>query len=298
MSDYPYIDLHSHLQFDDFENDREDIISEMRAKNVISLLIGTDNKSSKKAIELAEKYPDIFWAVPGIHPLYAEQDKEIQYLDKVFFQNKINKDKDKDKEKDKDKKKQKENKNNFKKIIGVGEIGLDFFREENQKEENKKIQKEVFQDQIDFAKKNNMPIMLHIRNAYEETLDILYKNFNHNMQYSVCVQEKAYNGNAHFFIGSIEQAKRFIELGFSLSFTGVITFVKEYEELVREIPLEYMYAETDSPYVSPKPYRGKKNNPTHVIEIYKKIADIKGITVKEVREVFYKNACKQWFSML
>ncbi|MBC7981476.1 TatD family hydrolase, partial [Candidatus Parcubacteria bacterium] len=105
---------------------------------------------------------------------------------------------------------------------------------------------------------------------------------------------KEYKGNVHFFAGTIDEAKEFLDLGFSISFTGVVTFVDSYAGLVRFVPIERMFAETDSPYVAPKPFRGQRNNPNHVREIYKKIAEIKEIDINEVIDIFYNNAKKHW----
>jgi TatD DNase family protein len=107
---------------------------------------------------------------------------------------------------------------------------------------------------------------------------------------------KEYKGNVHFFAGTIEEAKAFLDLGFSISFTGVITFVDSYRELVNFVPIERMFAETDSPYVAPKPFRGQKNNSNNVIEIYKKIAEIKDIDINEVIDTLYNNAKRHWLS--
>ena len=128
--------------------------------------------------------------------------------------------------------------------------------------------------------------MLHVRDSYRETLDILKENFTGVM--------KEYKGNVHFFAGTIDEAQEFLDLGFSISFNGVITFVESYRDLVRFVPIERMFAETDSPYVAPMPFRGQINNPNNVREIYKKIAEIKEIDINEVIDILYNNAKKHW----
>lgn len=262
----PYIDLHSHLQFSDFDEDREGIIDEMKKNGVVSVSVGVDEKSSRDGIALAKKYPGILWATIGLHPLYPEGLYEVEdmFKDEVLAQD----------------------------ICGIGECGLDYFRisgenvNEFDLDKVKDFQKEIFIKQIQASIAHDVPLMLHVRDSYRETLDILNENFKGVV--------KEYKGNVHFFAGTIAEAQEFLDLGFSISFTGVITFVESYRELVDFVPLERMFAETDSPYVSPKPFRGQKNNPNHVIEIYKKIAEIKGLPLDTVIDTFYSNAKTHW----
>ncbi len=258
----PFIDLHAHLQFDDFDDDRDLIISKMKDNNVIAINVGVDEKSSRDAIELSKRYPGVLWSTIGLHPLYPDQDYDTE---DIFKDNNLNKN-----------------------ISGIGECGLDYFRiiDDANLAEIKDFQKQIFINQIKMSIKYGVPLMLHVRDSYKETLEILEENFKGVV--------KEYKGNVHFFAGSIEEARSFLDMGFSISFTGVITFVKSYEDLVRFVPIEKMFAETDSPYVSPAPLRGQKNNPNNVIEIYKKIAEIKNIDINEVIDIFYNNANKYW----
>ncbi len=286
MCPYPYVDLHSHLQFEDFDGDRESIIAEMKEKNVITINIGTTLETSVAGLDLALRYSDTCYATLGLHPVYADE-SGLDELEK--FSDTL--------------KKTVQDEKSRTHMVGIGECGMDFFRVkkddskedgiletgdnvENAEVKHFPIQEKVFERQIQLAQEYNLPLMIHVRDSYQKTLSILSKYFN--------TGEVKYRGNAHFFVGSMEEAQAFLDLGFSISFTGVITFVPVYEELVRFVPLERMFAETDSPYVSPKPYRGKKNTPVHVIEIYKKIAEIKGVSLSVVRETLYKNACRYW----
>lgn len=267
-----YVDLHSHLQFDDFNEDREEIIVRMEKEGVITVNVGTTIESSVAGLELAKKYPNVCYATVGLHPVYADEAKEEGELDNLLERN-----------------------INSVSLVGIGECGMDFFRSTQVEEEkfaddiDMVQQEKVFEDQIKLAKKYNLPLMLHVRDSYQKTLSILSKYFNSG--------EVEYRGNAHFFVGSKEEAKAFLDLGFSISFTGVITFVPAYEELVRFVPLDRMFAETDSPYVSPVPHRGRRNNPVHVIDIYKKIAEIKQIPLEVVKDTLFKNACKHWLKI-
>ena len=269
MSVNPYVDLHSHLQLSDFDEDRDLVIEEMRKNNVVSINIGVDEKSSVDGIVLAQKYPGVLWATVGLHPLYPEEIFDVEkFLEDDGLRDSV---------------------------CGIGECGLDYFRIlDNDGEQSsiksldqvKDFQKEIFINQIKASVKYNIPLMLHVRDSYGETLEILRENFKGIM--------KEYKGNVHFFAGNIEEAKAFLELGFSISFTGVITFIESYRELVEFVPLDRMFAETDSPYVSPKPFRGQRNNPNHVIEIYKKIAEIKNVDLQEVIDTLYGNAKRFW----
>ncbi len=262
----PFVDLHCHLQFDMFDVDRDQIIEEMKKNNVVGINVGVDKKSSLDSIVLAQKNKGILWSTIGLHPLYPKGIYDIEELLKD------------------------DNLNSY--ICGIGECGLDYFRitgeniDEFDLDKMKDFQKEIFINQIKMSIKYDLPLMLHVRDSYRETLDILEENFNGIV--------KEYKGNVHFFAGTIDEAKAFLDLGFSISFTGVVTFVESYEDLVRFVPIERMFAETDSPYVAPKAFRGQKNNPNHVREIYNKIAEIKGIDINEVIDIFYSNARKYW----
>lgn len=260
-SNSKYVDLHSHLQFDDFDADREEVIQNMIENDVITINVGTTIESSVDGLELAKKYPEVCYATVGLHPVYVDEAKEESNLENIITENAGTQ------------------------LVGIGECGMDFFRSKPEDIDN--IQQEkVFEDQIRLALKYDLPLMLHVRDSYQKTLSILSKYFKKG--------EVQYRGNAHFFVGTIEEAKAFLDLGFSISFTGVITFVKAYEDLVRFVPLDRMFAETDSPYVSPIPHRGKRNNPVHVIDIYKKIAEIKQIPLQVVKDTLYANACAFW----
>ncbi|MCX6718991.1 MAG: TatD family hydrolase, partial [Candidatus Taylorbacteria bacterium] len=165
------------------------------------------------------------------------------------------------------------------KVVAIGECGLDYYRPE---EGSIAIQKKVFESLIDLAVEANKPLMLHLRNgsgrsAYHEAYDIL-KN------------ENGITGNLHFFAGNIEETKLFLDLGFSFSFTGVITFARDYDEVIRYLPMDRIMSETDCPYVAPKPYRGKKNEPAYVLEVVKALAGIRGESEEMVTKQIIKNA--------
>ncbi len=271
---YNFFDIHSHLHFKDFNEDRDSMILEMQKKGIGSMTIGTNYEDSKKAIALAEKYNNLFASV-GLHPngkdlwpSHESADSEV-FDEEKYFELAKNK-----------------------KVVAIGECGLDYFKFKGLSVELRNFiiekQKEIFKKQIKIAVKLNKPLMLHGRpssgsmDAYEDILTLLEevkKEAGENLK-----------GNAHFFAGNSEIAKRFFDIGFTISFSGVITFVRDYDEIIKSAPLEMLHAETDSPYVAPVPYRGKRNNPLYVEEVVKKIAEIKGLDVEEVGGQLIKNA--------
>lgn len=247
-----YIDIHCHLDFPDYDADREEVLSKMRENKIGAITIGADLEGSKKAVEIAEANENI-WACIGIHPEYVANKEAEDWIGE--FEKLIN----------------------SKKVVGIGECGLDYFEsgKGHLSEENKNLQKELFESQIQFAIKNGKPMMLHIRSsgknnfdAYEDAIEIL-------KEYKKETGQKLL-GNVHFFAGDVLIAKKFLDLGFTMSFTGVITFTSDYDEVLKFIPDNSIMSETDAPFVAPTPFRGKRNEPNYVVEIVKKMAEIRG----------------------
>lgn len=246
-----YIDIHAHLDFPDFDNDREELIADMKSKDIGAFNIGTTLETSKNSIALADKHENM-WAIVGIHPIHATEafTSDLDEIESLI---------------------------SHPKCLAIGECGLDYFHQKD--DESKKVQKEFFKKQIELALKYNKPLMIHCREAYPDTLEILeeYKKSNPYLQ-----------AHFHFFTESVETAKRVLDNGFTLSFTGPITFAN-YDELVRFVPLESMMIETDSPYASPKSVRGKRNDPRNVLEIGSKIAQIKSLPEEKVFQKLREN---------
>ncbi len=262
MSDY--FDIHSHLSFPDYDADREEIISEMQKQKIATISVGVDFETSKKEVELAEKNENV-WACVGVHP---ESANDISY-DISYEMEKISE------------------LAKHQKVVAIGECGLDYFSLTPGVQ--KSAQKKLFEAQIDLAVKVGKPLMLHIRpsdkinfDAYFDALEILEKY--HKMH-----GEKL-RGNAHFFVGNTEVLKRFLAIGFTISFAGVVTFTHEYDEVVKYAPLESIMSETDAPFVAPAPFRGKRNSPPYVPEIVKKIAEIRNEDFELVRKTLVENA--------
>ena len=274
-----YIDIHSHVNFTAFDEDRDEVIKRALENETWVINVGTQINTSRKAIELANQYKEGVYAIVGLHPIHTgasyHDEKELGEGGKEFTSRGEIFDKEAYREILKDPKANK-------KIVGIGECGLDYYR---CTPESIKKQKENFISQIKLANEFNKPLMLHIRNnpaddtfdAYADALEILK-------------QHSKVKGNVHFFAGNLEIAKSFIDFGFTLSFTGVITFTNDYDEVIRNTPLNMIMSETDSPYVAPVPYRGKRNEPSYVKEVVKKIAEIKNLPEKEVAEAIIVNA--------
>jgi TatD DNase family protein len=239
------IDTHSHYNLSQFDEDREAAIARMREAEVGTICVGVDLETSKLAVEIAADNESI-WACVGQHPTeWAQEFDNVEFAALVEGKN----------------------------VVAIGECGLDYFRETERA--HKPEQVVVFRRQIELAIETGLPLMLHIRpeagtmTAYEDSLDILEEY----------AKVETLRGTAHFFVGSKAIADRFLALGFHISFSGVITFVKEYEELVRHVPLESILT-----------YRGKRNEPAYVTEIVKKIAEIKDMPLEDVQKQLFQNA--------
>lgn len=243
-------DSHAHLDDERFDLDREEIIKSLKA-NGISLVInpGADMKSSRKALELADLYPNIYAAV-GIHPQEAsEYDSEDLEIIRKWSENP--------------------------KVVAIGEIGLDYYYGKNNKEEQIKL----FREQIKLASEMSLPVIIHMRDATEDTYNIL-KEF-----------EGKVRGVMHCYSGSLEMSELFMELGYYISLAGVVTFknAKTAKEVAKNIPLERLLIETDSPYLTPEPNRGKRNEPKYVKHVADKICELRGISLVEFSEITRRN---------
>lgn len=264
-----YIDIHSHVNFAAYDVDRDEVVNRALESNTWHINVGTQKDTSLSAVQLAHKYDKGVYAIVGLHPVHTTKSyHDIKELDEtlkgfVTRGEEFNHDEYKKLLEDP-------------KVVALGECGLDYFRLEV---ETKEKQIKAFEEQIALANEIGKPLMLHIRNAYKDALTILK-------------QSAKVKGNVHFFAGSWEEAKGFLDLGFTLSFTGVITFARDYDEVVKNTPLDMIMSETDAPYVTPMPYRGKRNEPVYVKEIVKKIAEIKGEDLEKVKKQIVHNAIR------
>ena len=242
------IDTHCHLYDEKLYNDLDTIVKNAHSANVKKMIcIGDRIKTSQKSMELTEKYQNVFASV-GVHP-HEAKDVSTNYLNKL------------------------EKFTEHKKVVAIGEIGLDYYYNFS----DSKTQKLIFLEQLKLAKKLKLPTVVHCRNADDDL-------------YNTIVKSKSKSGVIHCFSSNLNFAKKIIDLGYLISFTGMITFVKDLEKVIKNINLKHILIETDSPYLAPIPYRGKKNQPAYVVEVAKKIAAIKGVDIQRVINMTTQNA--------
>ena len=294
-----YFDAHTHLQFAAYDEDREEVFERSIAAGVGMNIVGTQVDTSRAAVDFANTHEGA-WATVGLHPIHTSKSfHDVQELGPSFAEARLTVGQatagkgstggftsrgevfDFDVY---------ETMAREPKVVAIGECGLDYFRLD---EETKKVQTEAFVAQIELANKVNKPLMLHIRsgkpvrpdggngevanNAYGDALELLKAH-------------AKVQGDVHFFAGSWETAKKFLDLGFTLSFTGVITFAKDYEEVIRNTPLNMLLSETDAPYVTPAPHRGKRNESMYIPDIVRKMAEIKSLSEDDVAAQLLQNA--------
>ncbi len=272
-----YIDIHGHINFAAYDNDREDVIHRARVMGVAIIVVGTQFETSNSAIDLANKYENVYACI-GLHPIHTSKSyhdvQEFGLEGKDFtskgeivdFERYISL-------------------ASQDKTVAIGECGLDYYHYD---EADKEKQEKAFISMIDLANSVRKPLMLHLRNGAGKSA---YKD-----AYKIIKERSKVNSNLHFFAGSIEEAKPFLDLGATFSFTGAITYGSNYEEIIKYLPLDRIMTETDCPYVSPVPHRGKRNEPVNVIEVVKRISEIKGLDEEIVRVQVLNNA-KNFFNI-
>jgi TatD DNase family protein len=258
-----YIDIHSHLNLPPLLENKEAILVKMREMNIGTITVGTDMDTSKMAIEIAEQNPDLCWATVGFHPAdgFIPDDSDWTELEQLAQNTKV---------------------------VAIGETGLDYFRDQSTETKNK--QTEIFKKHIELAMRVNKPLMLHVRaskgsdDAYYNALEILKE---------VGYQRKA---NFHFFSGSQKCMQDIIAVGYTISVDGPITFSHDYDEMIKACPIDKIMIETDAPFAAPAPHRGKTCEPWMVVEVAKKIAELKGIDLEIVRVQMIGNT-KSFFNI-
>ena len=254
------IDSHAHLDDEKFDNDREEIISKIKDAGIKNFITaGYSLGSSKKAVELAEKY-DFIYATCGISPNDIPQDEDEVWKQISEIEGMVEKQKNK--------------------IVAIGEIGLDYYWEKDEK--MRELQRKAFIKQIELANKLNLPIVIHTREAIMDTLEILKQN---------PVDKK---GVFHCCPQNRELIKEGLKLGFYISFAGPITFKnsKNANEMIELVPDDRLLIETDSPYLSPEPVRGRRNMPANVKYIAQKIAEVKNVPIENVAKMTFENTCR------
>jgi TatD DNase family protein len=262
-SEIKYIDIHSHLDFPNFKEDLESVIDRMNKEGVGTITIGVSEETSREAVSLANRYDNV-WACIGLHP----DDSNSEEFNKELFESLVQ----------------------DPKVVAVGECGLDYFRLKEGDEDKKELQKKIFIDHINFAVRHNKPLMLHVRpskGSFDAHLDVLEILKRKKLEFGEMLR-----GNSHFFTSSLDIAKEYINLGFSVSFTGLITYVRDFDEVIKSVPIEMVHIETDSPFVPPLPFKGGRNEPSYVISVFKKLAEIRCLDESDLRSKLLENSSK------
>ena len=236
------IDSHAHLNFKAFDNDLEKVIARCFKENVRVINVGAGMETSARAVEIGEEY-DMSAGV-GVHPIHAQDDFDIKKLRSLAESHKV---------------------------VAIGEIGLDYFRDYG---EFKEKQKEIFIQQLDLAQELDLPVIIHCRKAHEDVLDIL-KDYN-------------LKGVIHCFTGRWRDAQRYLDLGFYIGMNGIM-FKFDLKEVIERTPLDKILLETDCPYLTPPQAETERNEPIYVKYVAKEIAKIKNITFEEVAEASVEN---------
>lgn len=280
--DYKYIDCHTHVNFAAFSQDYKEVIERALKTGVRMINVGTQKDTSLRAIELTKEFPEGVYATIGLHPVhtaksYHDSDElggdkgftsrgeifDFEYYRKLAMESKV---------------------------VAIGECGLDYYRlsqnessnpSADEEQEFKDSQAKAFIAQIELSHEVKKPLMIHCRQAYEDLIKILN---NH--------KPKLNNppGIMHFFAGGKTEAEAFLDMGFYFTFGGVITFVRDYDKVIKFIPADRILSETDAPYVTPVPYRGKRNEPAYVTETVRKLAELKDMEETEMAERIKNNA--------
>lgn len=265
------IDTHAHINFNAYKDDGDEVVKRALEQDTWLINVGSERKTSQRAVEYAQKHKHGVFAAVGLHPgsLRAQEIEtkvdeaetvnfkmEEEELDCEFYKNLAQQDK----------------------VVAIGEIGLDYYRNVARPE----LQKETLLEQLGLAESLNKPVMLHCREAHDDLLKIL-KTW-------TTVGNKPLRGVIHSFSGRWSQAEQYLAMGFYLGFNGIITFARDYDRVVKEMPLDRLLLETDCPYLTPIPFRGKRNEPSYVKYVAEKVAELRGISAQEVAEATTKNA--------
>lgn len=252
------IDSHAHLDDERFDRDRDELIKTL-GKNGISTVIniGADLPSSIKSVKLSEQYDNIYAAV-GVHPHSAsEMDEGTIEVLKAF--------------------------SSREKVVAIGEIGLDYYYDNSPRD----VQRTWFKRQMKLAKEVNLPIVVHSREANQETFDMIKAESDGKL-----------TGVIHCYSGSVELMKEYIKLGYYISLGGPVTFknAKTPKEVAKVVPIDRLLVETDSPYLTPEPHRGKRNEPLYVRHVAAMIAELRGMTIEELARATSENT-KRLFNL-
>ena len=249
-----FIDTHTHLFLKQFEDDIDDVIEIAIRSGITKMFLpNISSETTDSMLQLCEKYPENCFAMMGLHPCDVKKEtmeKELFHVEEMLEKEKF---------------------------IAVGEIGLDLYWDKTTLE----IQKMAFEFQIELAKKHKLPIVIHVRDSFEQAIEIV-ENLN----------DENLSGVFHCFTGNVDDSKRITDLGnFYLGIGGVLTFKNSgVDKTIEKIDMKHLLLETDSPYLSPTPYRGKRNESKYIVNIAEKLSEIKGLEIEEIAKITTKNA--------
>ncbi len=275
------IDTHTHVNFNAYKDDSHEVIQRSIDQDIWMVNVGSQKDTSKRALHIANQYSQGVYAAIGLHPIHLFpthiDEKEITFssrqerFDSNFYQALLDSD-------------------TQYKIKAIGEIGLDYYHipKNVSFERLKEVQSQEFIKQLNFARQNKLPVILHCRGSSKNPMDAYYDILDiiSNLEFQP-------QGVIHCFSGSLEIAQKFIEQGFYVGFTGILTFGKnadDLREVAKHLPLNKILIETDAPYLAPDPYRGKRNEPSYVEFVAKKLADIKKVDHQQITDITTQNA--------
>ena len=279
MQSFQFLDAHTHVQFSAYDADRDEVINRALKSGVRLINVGTQRDTSRRAIEIAEEYRDGVYATVGLHPVHTGKTfhdvdelgggaaaKAFTSREEVFdhgYYHALAL---------------------HPKVVAIGECGLDYYEIESNTRQagTKKKQKDALCAQVELSKEINKPLMIHSRDAFSDTLDILKMT-------------GAKPGIAHSFIRTIPDARALLDLGFYFTFAGNITFKPRADkpsadDVIKFIPMDRILSETDAPYLAPASYRGRRNEPIYVIEVVKKLAELKNVSTEAMADAIAQNA--------
>src|SRR3989338_7094758 len=271
------IDTHAHVNFSAFKDDADEVIRRSLAGETWMILVGSEAKTSKRALEYANKYEKGVYAAVGLHPMHTHaqevsgDDYDLNTREEEFSYDVY------------------EKLAKFKKVVAIGEVGLDYYQLDITADmtEIKEKQKKVFSEQLRLARNLKLPVIIHCRQAHDDLLAVL-RDF--RKKHKDAIAKDQVWGVMHCFSGDEELAWQYFSLGLLVSFTGLITFSVKWDDLIRRLPNDKFMVETDCPYMTPEPFRGQRNEPLLVKRVAERIAEIKNLSYARIAEVSTANA--------
>ena len=277
MSKPLLIDTHAHINFNAYKDDGDEVIKRTLKENVWLINIGAQYSTSRRAVQYAEKYKEGVYAAVGLHPSHIHEDNLKQ-----------------DKGAQEESRKLEEfNQEKYRKLlenpktVAMGEIGLEY--DDGISQEAKDKQRKVLIEQLELAQQVGKPVIFHCRKAYDDLIELLTM-FNAGCAHCPHACASSLRGVFHCFMGRWSQAEELLEMGFYFGFNGLITYARDYDKVIEKMPLDKILLETDAPYLTPAPHRGKRNEPLYVKLVAEKIAGIKGLKFEKVAQQTTKNA--------